>query len=120
MLLTHIVLTTVTTVTIAANAFVAVADFARARFVLANSASLGVPHSWLPALGAAKAAGALGLLVGLFGVPYLGAAAALGLIAYYVGAVAVHLRAGERSAALAFPGAFLLLAVGSLASIPAA
>jgi hypothetical protein len=104
----------VTTVTIALNAAIAVADFARARFVLVNSAAVGVPRSWLPALGAAKAAGALGLLLGLAGVPDLGVAASIGLVGYYIGAIVAHLRVGEHSAKLAYPGAFLLLAVGSL------
>ncbi|WP_405056795.1 DoxX family protein [Kribbella sp. NBC_01505] len=45
-------------ITITANAVMAVADLVGARFVLANSAAVGVPRSWLPMLGLAKAAGA--------------------------------------------------------------
>ena len=33
---------------------IALADFARADFVLNNSAEVGVPRSWLPVLGALK------------------------------------------------------------------
>ncbi|ETB53201.1 membrane protein, partial [Mycobacterium avium 10-5560] len=44
----------ITLFTAAITAAIAVADFVPARFVLANSAEVGVPRSWLPALGAAK------------------------------------------------------------------
>lgn len=104
----------VTVVAIIANAFIAAADVARARFVLNNSASVGVPLSWLTPLGLLKAAGAVGLLLGLLGVPLVGTAAAIGLVLFYVGAVLTHLRAGDRSAAIGFPAFFLLLATGSL------
>ncbi|WP_246083539.1 DoxX family protein [Nonomuraea diastatica] len=40
------------------------------------------PRSWWPWLGAAKAAGAAGLLVGLF-VPVIGVMAAICLVAYF-------------------------------------
>lgn len=113
MVITHI---GVTVVAILANAFAAAADFARARFVLDNSASVGVPLSWLTPLGLLKAAGAAGLLVGLLGVPVIGAAAASGLVLFFVGALVTHLRAGDRSASLAFPASFLLLAAAALAS----
>ncbi|MYS75892.1 DoxX family protein, partial [Streptomyces sp. SID5926] len=46
---------------IVADAGIAVADLLRARFVLANSAEVGVPASWLPRLAGLKAAGAAGL-----------------------------------------------------------
>ena len=69
--------------------------------------------SWLFTLGALKAAGALGLLVGI-GVPLTGVAAATGLVLFFVGAIAVVIRAGWYSH-LAWPSTYLLLAVGSLA-----
>ena len=103
---------TVTVVAIVATGFVAIADLARAGFVLDNSARVGVPQSWLTPLGLAKGAGALGLLLGLAGVPVVGPAAALGLSAFFVGAVLTHLRA--RNYDLQFPLVFLALAVGSL------
>src|SRR2546421_12753885 len=46
----------ITAVTILANAGAAAADLARARFVLANMAELGVPRSWLPPLAVLKGA----------------------------------------------------------------
>jgi hypothetical protein len=62
-------------------------------------------------LGALKAAGALGLLIGI-GVPLLGVAASVGLILLFIGARITHFRA--RYGAIAPPVAFLLLAAGSL------
>ena len=55
-------------VTIVANMGIALADFSSAKFVLNNSAQVGVSTKWLPMLGALKAAGAVGLLLGLLGV----------------------------------------------------
>lgn len=103
----------VTVLTIGANAAIAVADFARADFVLANSAAVGLKPSSLPVLGALKGAGAVGLLLGLLGPRALGVAAALGLVLFFVGALVAHARA-RVFRNIAFPGAFLLLAVGSL------
>ncbi|WP_199433316.1 DoxX family protein [Qaidamihabitans albus] len=94
-----------------ANAGIAALDFRRSGWVLANMDRVGVPRSWLFSLGALKAAGALGLLVGI-GVPPIGVAAAAGLVLFFTGAVITHLRAREYS--LSYPAAFLLLAAGSL------
>lgn len=111
---------TVTLITIVANTAIAVADVRRAEFVLANSAEVGVPLSWLPWLAALKAAGAVGLLLGMVGVlldmavvPLLGIAAAVGLILFFTGALVVHLHARVLYN-LYFPGMFWLLAVASL------
>jgi hypothetical protein len=103
----------VTLVTIAANAWAAIADFAGARFVRANSAELGISRSWIPLLGALKAAGAAGLVLGLLGVRFIGIAAATGLVLFFVGALAVHVRARVFHN-IAAPGGFLALAVASL------
>lgn len=103
----------ITVVTIAVNAWAALADFSRARFVLANSAELGIPRSWIPPLATLKAAGAAGLLLGLLGVRFIGVAAAIGLVLFFVGAVVVHVRARVFHN-IAFPGGFLVLAVASL------
>jgi hypothetical protein len=100
-------------VTVLANAAIAVADVARARFVLNNSAEVGVPPSWLPLLAALKAAGVGGLVLGFLAAPYLAVAAAGGLVAFYLGAVAAHLRARVFHT-IAFPGAYLGLAVATL------
>ncbi|MEV1167657.1 DoxX family protein [Nonomuraea sp. NPDC049784] len=91
-----------------------VADFARAKFVLANSAELDIPQSWLPTLGALKAAGAAGLLLGLLGVPAIGLMAATGLVLYFAGAVIVHVWA-HAYVKIAIPGLFLALAAAALA-----
>jgi hypothetical protein len=103
----------VTIITIVVNAGAAVADFARARPVLANSAEVGVPPSWLPFLATLKLAGAVGLLLGLIGVPFVGLAAATGLVLFFVGAVVAHVRTRVYYN-LAFPGGFLALAITSL------
>ncbi|MFG2315955.1 DoxX family protein [Streptomyces tendae] len=98
---------------IVADASIAVADLLRARFVLANSAEVGVPASWLPWLAALKAAGAAGLLVGLLGAGALGTAAAAGLVLFFVGAVAAHVRARVFHN-IAFPVGYLALNTAAL------
>jgi hypothetical protein len=104
----------VTLTAIAANTFAAMADFMRLKFVLITAAKAGVPESWLPMLGTLKAAGALGLLVGLISVPLIGTAAAVGLTLFFVGAIITHLRARDYSIGPA--AAFLALAVAALVS----
>ncbi|NUR90476.1 MAG: DoxX family protein [Nonomuraea sp.] len=80
----------------------------------------GVPRSWLVwPIGALKALGALGLVLGLLGVPLVGTAAAAGLVLYFVCALFTHLRVGDRSPMFALAGAFLALAVATLALDPA-
>lgn len=105
----------VTLLTAALNIGIAAADLAGARFVLANSAEVGVPRSWLPRLAALKLAGAAGLLLGLLdtGLRPLGVAAACGLVLFYLGALAFHVRAHVLHN-LAFPGFFLATALASL------
>lgn len=100
-------------VTAAVNAVAGVADLARAGFVLANSAEVGVPHRWLPALALLKLAGAAGLLLGLAGVPLVGLAAAVGLVLFFVGAVGRHVQTRVFHN-IAYPGVFLALAVAVL------
>src|SRR5581483_7375040 len=65
----------ITVITALVTAAVAIPDFIPAGFVLANSAKVHVPPSWLPMLGALKVAGAIGLLVGVVGLPAVGIAA---------------------------------------------
>ena len=55
----------------AANIFSAMCDFVRCKQVSIAMARAGVPESWMTMLGILKAAGALGLLVGI-GVPLIG------------------------------------------------
>jgi DoxX-like family len=96
------------------TAGIAVPDFIPAGFVLANSAAVGVPRSWLPALGVVKLAGALGLILGLLGLRALGIAAAAGLVLYFVAAVVAHVSA-HVFYNIAFPGAYLCLSAATLA-----
>jgi hypothetical protein len=72
-------------------AFSAGSIFFRAKWVVQPLADYGVPPSWWPWLGAAKAAGAAGLLVGLV-MPVIGVIAAIGLVLYFMGAVAAVMR----------------------------
>ncbi|HEY9330944.1 MAG TPA: DoxX family protein [Streptomyces sp.] len=106
------VLIIATVVCVVANAFMAIADYARAPFVLANSAEVRLPPTALPYLATLKLAGAAGLLMGLLGVHRLGLAAGIGLTAFFIGAVLVHLRARVFHN-IAFPGCYLLLAVAA-------
>jgi hypothetical protein len=103
----------VTVITAIATAAVAIPDFIPAGFVLANSAKVHVPRSWLPMLGTLIVAGAIGLLGGLVGPPAIGIAAATGLVLYFIGAVIAHLRARVLYN-IAFPGAYLGLSAASL------
>jgi hypothetical protein len=104
----------VTVLAAAANIWAAAVDFARPEWLLSNMTKVNVPHSWVVPLGAVKAAGAFGLLVGL-GVPLIGTAAAAGLVLYFVvAALATVIRAPDY-AQIPYPTVFLLLAVGALA-----
>jgi hypothetical protein len=91
----------------------AIVDFRRSEWVVSNMDKYGVPRSWLSTLGALKAAGAAGLLIGI-GVPLLGIAAAAGLILFFAGAMVTVSRAHWYSH-LRYPAPFLVLATGSLA-----
>lgn len=82
----------VTALTAAANTFAATVDFTRPDWLLRNMAKARVPQSWLFSLGALKAAGALGLLIGI-GLPLLGVAASVGLVLFFIGALITHFRA---------------------------
>ena len=101
----------VTVLAAAANAFSARLDFVRFKQIIINMARVGVPESWITILGVLKAAGALGLLIGI-GVPLIGIAAGVGLVLFFVAAIITHLRARDYSFGLAV--IFLLLAVAAL------
>ena len=101
----------VTIATAAANIFSATLDFIRYKQILINMANVGVPDSWITALGVLKAAGALGLLVGI-AVPSIGIAAARGLVLFFIGAIVTHLLGHDYSFGLA--AVFLLLAIAAL------
>jgi len=108
------VLLPLTIVCMVANAFVMVADLARAKFVLANSAEVGVKPELIPYLGLLKAAGIAGLAIGLAGITPLGVAAAVGLVLFYLCAVGAHVRASVYYN-IAFPLLYLALAASALA-----
>lgn len=81
----------VTLVAAAYVGFSAWALFAHAGFIMAPLERLRVPRPWWPWLATAKAAGAVGLVVGLF-VPVIGALAGICLLLYFTGAVITALR----------------------------
>lgn len=97
---------------IAINAFEVAAKVVRARFVVRNSAEVGVRQRWLPCLAILEGAGVAGLVAGLLGWPRLGLAAAIGLTLFFVGAVGAHVRA-KVFHNIAFPLVFLALAVAA-------
>jgi hypothetical protein len=81
-----------TILTAVANSYAAYLDFSGNEQVIAVMKRKRVPPSWTFPLGALKAAGALGLLVG-FAVPWFGTAAAVGLVLFFISALVAHLRA---------------------------
>ena len=100
---------------IAANAFSGIAALAHFRPILPGMARAGVPESWLTfPIGTLKTAGALGLLLGLAGLPLVGTAAAIGLVLFFVCAVYTHVRASDYSPQFGLAVGFLLLAVATL------
>ncbi|MFB7463865.1 DoxX family protein [Streptomyces sp. NPDC056224] len=108
--------TTAVVVTLVAafmTGFSAVSVFTGAKWVVEPLAAYGVPRTWWTWLGAAKAAGAAGLVAGLF-VPALGIAAAIGLALYYTGAVITVVRA-RSYAHIPFPLLYAAPAVAALA-----
>jgi hypothetical protein len=70
--------------------------FFHAKWVVQPLTDYGVPRSWWPGLATAKAAGAAGLLVGLW-VPAIGVLAGICLVAYFIGAVMTVIRARSYS-----------------------
>ena len=93
--------------------FSAVSILRRAAWVVEPLTEYGVPRSWWRWLGAAKAAGSLGLLVGL-AVPAVGVVAAIALIAYFTGAIVTVARARWWSH-VPFPMLYVAPVIGSLA-----
>lgn len=103
----------VTVLAAAMVGFSAASMFLHAKWVVEPLADYGVPRSWWPWLGAAKAAGAVGLLVGLV-LPVVGVLAGVGLALYFAGAVVTVLRA-RSYAHIPFPLLYAAPVVGSLA-----
>jgi hypothetical protein len=108
----HMVHIIVTVLAAAWVAFSAYSILTRAAWVVDPLTSYGVPSSWWPWLGAAKAAGAAGMLVGLL-VPVIGVLAGIGLILYFLGAVVTVLRARSYSTVV-YPLLYLVPVVAAL------
>jgi hypothetical protein len=105
----------VTLLAIAANAFSGVAALVHFKPILPGMAKAGVPVSWLTfPIGTLKTAGAIGLLLGLIGVPLIGTAAAIGLVLFFVCAIYTHLLARDYSPQFGLAIGFLLLNVTAL------
>jgi hypothetical protein len=94
-------------------AFSAGSLFSHSKWAVQPLTDYGVPRSWWPWLGTAKAAGAAGLLVGLF-MPVIGVMAGIGLVLYFTGAVITVVRARWYSH-IAYPLLYMAPVVGSLA-----
>src|SRR5918912_4473420 len=100
---------------IAANTFSGVAALVHFKPIIPGMVKAGVPESWLTfPIGTLKTAGALGLLLGVLGVPLIGTAAAVGLILFFVCALYTHLRASDYSPQFGLAIGFLLLAGAAL------
>jgi hypothetical protein len=105
----------VTLLAIAANAFSGVAALVHFKPILPGMVRAGVPESWLTfPIGTLKTAGAVGLLLGLIGVPLVGTAAAIGLALFFVCAIYTHVRAHDFSPQFGLAIGFLALAVATL------
>jgi DoxX-like family len=102
----------VTLVGAAMAAFSAGSVFFHAKWVVQPLADYRVPRPWWPWLGTAKAAGAAGLVVGLF-VPVIGVLAGVGLVLYFAGAVVTVIRSGHLSH-VPFPLVFVAPVLASL------
>jgi hypothetical protein len=86
--------------------FSAYSVLSRQAWAVDNFRDYGVPESWWVWLGLAKAAGALGLAVGIW-IPAVGVAAAVGLVLYFTGAVVTVVRA-KAYAHVPFPLLYLV------------
>ncbi|MGW7043961.1 DoxX family protein [Streptomyces avermitilis] len=110
MSIAHVV---VTLLAAAMAGYSAYAVLFRAQWVVEALTDYSVPAAWWPWLGAAKAAGAAGLLAGLF-VPVVGVLAGIGLVLYFTGAVVTVARA-RWYAHIPFPLVYAAPVIGSLA-----
>jgi hypothetical protein len=101
----------------AVNLLSAGAKSLRTRHITEQMSTLGVPQRMMAFLIGAQVAGAAGAIAGLWWGP-VGIAAAIGLTLYFAGAVAFHLRVGDRKGAT--PAAVLALASVALILLRAA
>ncbi len=100
-----------TLLAIVANGFSGIAAILHFKPIVPAMLKAGVPEAWLTfPIGIFKTAGALGLLLGLVGVPFIGTAAAFGLILFFVCALYTHVRASDYSPQFGLAIGFLVLA----------
>lgn len=109
MSIAHVV---VTVLAAAMGGYSAGALLGRAQWVVRALGDYGIPRAWWVWLGVAKAAGAVGLVVGLF-VPVIGVMAGVGLVLYFAGAVVAVVRARWYSH-VPFPLVYMAPVVGAL------
>ncbi|MBB5119705.1 membrane protein [Streptomyces eurocidicus] len=103
----------VTLLAAAMSGFSAASVFLRAKWVVEPMNAYGVPRSWWTPLGLAKAAGAAGLVAGVF-LPVVGTLAGVGLVLYFAGAVVTVVRARSYSH-VPFPLVYAAPVVAALA-----
>lgn len=82
---------------IISNSAGAIGDLIRFKPFMENLKQVGVSESWATPFGILKAAGVIGIVLGLRGMPVVGTVAALGLSLFYIGAIVTHLRANDRA-----------------------
>ncbi|MFJ3305947.1 DoxX family protein [Streptomyces sp. NPDC086549] len=85
----------------------------RAQWIVKALDDYRVPRPWWTWLGLAKAAGAVGLVAGLF-VPFVGVVAGAGLVLYFAGAAVTVARARWYSH-IPFPLVYAAPVIGALA-----
>ncbi|WP_392671875.1 DoxX family protein [Streptomyces sp. LN785] len=103
----------VTLLAAAMSGYSAAAILFRAGWVLEALTDYRVPRSWWLRLAAAKAAGAVGLVAGLF-VPVIGVLAGAGLVLYFAGAV-ITVALARRYSHIPFPLVYAAPVVAALA-----
>ena len=104
--------TVVTLLAAAMAGYSGAAILTRAKWVIQALTDYRVPRAWWTWLGLAKAAGAVGLVTGLF-VPVIGVAAGIGLVLYFTGAVITVVRA-RWYAHIPYPLVYVAPVVGAL------
>jgi hypothetical protein len=106
----------VTLLAVVVYALMGIAAIVHFKPILPGMVKVGIPESWLTfPIGTLKTAGAIGLLLGVLGVPLIGTCAAIGLILFFICAIFSHLSAGDYSPPqFVLALGFLLLAVATL------
>jgi hypothetical protein len=117
----HTTYVAVALITISINTFSGFAAMTRFKPIMKTLSpalkTAGISESWLVfPIGTLKTAGALGLLLGLIGVPLVGTVAAIGLILFFVCAAYTHVRVADYGQTFFLGSCFFLpLAVATLA-----